>query len=110
MPLPNSSLIRDPGNRLVNEELDYDRDQLNKLHEILFAALNACQKSAYEAIMHSVENEEGCLFFINGHGGIVALLLPNALDRILRDILITRYENSSIKPFGGLTIVCGGDF
>ncbi|KAL9411119.1 hypothetical protein AB3S75_044830 [Citrus x aurantiifolia] len=190
MPLPNSSLIRDSGNRLVNEELDYDRDQLKKLHEKSFAALNACQKSAYEAIMRSVENEEGRLFFINGHGGtgktflwntiiaklrshskivlpvatsgIAALLLPNgrtahsrfhipldvtaestceirqgtllagllmktsliiwdeapmahkfcfeALDRTLRDILRTRYENSSIKPFGGLTIVCGGDF
>ncbi|KAH9687677.1 hypothetical protein KPL70_014854 [Citrus sinensis] len=59
MPLPNSSLIRDSGNRLVNEELDYDRDQLKKLHEKSFTALNACQKSAYEAIMHSVENEEG---------------------------------------------------
>ncbi|KAH9687645.1 ATP-dependent DNA helicase [Citrus sinensis] len=190
MPLPNSSLIRDSGNRLVNEELDYDRDQLKKLHEKSFAALNACQKSAYEAIMHSVENEKGCLFFINGHGGtgkiflwntiiaklishskivlpvatsgIAALLLPNgrtahsrfhipldviaectceirqgtllagllmktsliiwdeapmahkfcfeALDKTLRDILRTRYENTSIKPFGGLTIVCGGDF
>ncbi|KAH9668826.1 ATP-dependent DNA helicase [Citrus sinensis] len=190
MPLPNSSLIRDSGNRLVNEELDYDRDQLKKLHEKSFAALNACQKSAYEAIMHSVDNEEGRLFFINGHGGtgktflwntiiaklrshskivlpvatsgIAALLLPNgrtahsrfhipldvtaestceirqgtllagllmktsliiwdeapmahkfcfeALDKTLRDILRTRYENSSIKPFGGLTIVCGGDF
>ncbi|ESR61324.1 hypothetical protein CICLE_v10017725mg [Citrus x clementina] len=59
MPLPNSSLIRDSGNRLVNEELDYDRDQLKKLHEKSFAALNACQKSADEAIMHSVDNEEG---------------------------------------------------
>ncbi|KAK9203752.1 hypothetical protein WN943_014008 [Citrus x changshan-huyou] len=177
-------------NRLVNEELDYDRDQLKKLHEKSFTTLNACQKSAYEAIMHFVDNEEGRLFFINRHGGtgktflwntiiaklrshskivlpvatsgIAALLLPNgrtahsrfhipldvtvestceirqgtllagllmktsliiwdeepmahkfcfeALDRTLRDILRTRYENNYIKPFGGLTIVCGGDF
>ncbi|XP_024042716.1 uncharacterized protein LOC107175162 [Citrus sinensis] len=190
MPLLNSSLIRDSGNRLVNEELDYDRDQLKKLHEKSFTTLNACQKSAYEAIMHFVDNEEGRLFFINRHGGtgktflwntiiaklrshskivlpvatsgIAALLLPNgrtthsrfhipldvtvestceirqgtllagllmktsliiwdeepmahkfcfeALDRTLRDILRTRYENNYIKPFGGLTIVCGGDF
>ncbi|KAM6543032.1 hypothetical protein CsatB_007479 [Cannabis sativa] len=33
-----------------------------------------------------------------------------ALDKSLRDILRTRYENSTTKPFGGLTIVCGGDF
>ncbi|KAH9703708.1 helitron like n domain-containing protein [Citrus sinensis] len=79
MPLPNSSLIRDSGNRLVNEELDYDRDQLKKLHEKSFAALNACQKSAYEAIMHSVENEKGHLFFINGHGGIGKTFLWNTI-------------------------------
>ncbi|XP_062085732.1 uncharacterized protein LOC133791836 [Humulus lupulus] len=91
MPLPNPSLIRDSGNRLVNEELDYDRDQLKILHEKSFAALNPCQKSAYKAIVHSVENEQ-------------------ALDKTLRDILRTRFENSYNKPFGGLTIVCGGDF
>nr|XP_009789936.1 PREDICTED: uncharacterized protein LOC104237481 [Nicotiana sylvestris] len=33
-----------------------------------------------------------------------------ALDKTLRDILRMRYENSSDKPFGGLTVVCGGDF
>ncbi|XP_074374348.1 uncharacterized protein LOC141714746 [Apium graveolens] len=33
-----------------------------------------------------------------------------ALDKTLRDILSTRYENSSSEPFGGLTVVCGGDF
>uniref|UniRef100_A0A803PKB1 ATP-dependent DNA helicase n=1 Tax=Cannabis sativa TaxID=3483 RepID=A0A803PKB1_CANSA len=190
MSFPNSSLIRDLGNRLINEELDYDREQLNILHEKSFASLNPCQKSTYEAIMHSVENEQGNLFFINGHGGtsktflwntiiaklrsqsrivlpvatseIAALLLPNGrtahsrfhipldvtaestceirqgtllagllmktsliiwdeapmankfcfetLDKTLRDILRTRFESSSKKPFGGLTIVSGGDF
>ncbi|XP_060972332.1 uncharacterized protein LOC133038257 [Cannabis sativa] len=190
MSFPNSSLIRDLGNRLINEELDYDREQLNILHEKSFASLNPCLKSTYEAIMHSVENEQGNLFFINGHGGtgktflwntiiaklrsqsrivlpvatseIAALLLPNgrtahsrfhipldvtaestceirqgtllagllmktsliiwdetpmankfcfeALDKTLRDILRTRFESSFKKPFGGLTIECGGDF
>ncbi|XP_062075050.1 uncharacterized protein LOC133779064 [Humulus lupulus] len=140
MPLPNPSLIRDSGNRLVNEEIDYDRDQLKILHEKSFAALNPCQKSAYKAIVHSVENEQGNLFFINGHGGtaestceirqgtLLAELLVKtsliiwdeapmankfcfeALDKTLRDILRTRFENSSNKLFGGLTIVCGGDF
>ncbi|KAM6593271.1 hypothetical protein CsatA_000974 [Cannabis sativa] len=33
-----------------------------------------------------------------------------ALDKTLRDILRIRYENSTTKPFGGLTIICGGDF
>ncbi|XP_062075588.1 uncharacterized protein LOC133779672 [Humulus lupulus] len=159
MPLPNPSLIRDSGNRLVNEELDCDRDQLKILHEKSFAALNPCQKLAYKAIVYSVENEQ---VLPVATSGIAALLLPNgrtahsrfhiplnvtvestceirqgtllagllmktyliiwdeapmankfcfeALDKTLRDILRTRFENSSNKPFGGLTIVCGGDF
>uniref|UniRef100_A0A803NJP1 ATP-dependent DNA helicase n=1 Tax=Cannabis sativa TaxID=3483 RepID=A0A803NJP1_CANSA len=190
MPQPNSSLMRETCNRLVNEELDYDTKQLKILHDKSFALLNPSQKISYEAILNSVENEEGKLFFISGHGGtgktflwntviaklrseskivlsvatsgITALLLPNgrtahsrfhiplevttestceirhgtllaellmqtsliiwdeapmankycfkALDKTLRDILRTRYENSTTKPFGGLTIICGGDF
>ncbi|XP_049362072.1 uncharacterized protein LOC125826778 [Solanum verrucosum] len=190
MPLPDSALMRNVGNRLINEELDYDKDKLQILHDQSLALLNACQRPAYEAIITSVDNEEGKLFFIHGHGGtgktflwntiiskirsqskivlpvatsgITALLLPNgrtahsrfhiplditpestceikqgsqlaellkktaliiwdeapmanklcfeALDRTLRDILRDRYENSAMKPFGGITFVCGGDF
>ncbi|KAK9190000.1 hypothetical protein WN943_018600 [Citrus x changshan-huyou] len=101
MPLPNSSLIRDSGNRLVNEELDYDRDQLKKLHEKSFAALNACQKSAYEAIMHSVENEKGHLFFINGHGGIGKTFLWNTIiAKLISHSKIVLPVATSVVPKG----------
>ena len=33
-----------------------------------------------------------------------------ALDRTLRDILQNRFPNASARPFGGLTVVLGGDF
>jgi hypothetical protein len=33
-----------------------------------------------------------------------------ALDRTLRDILRHKNENSSKNPFGGMTVVLGGDF
>ncbi|XP_024995918.1 uncharacterized protein LOC112529076 [Cynara cardunculus var. scolymus] len=33
-----------------------------------------------------------------------------ALDKSLRDIMSCCYENSKDKPFGGLTVACGGDF
>ncbi|XP_074328085.1 uncharacterized protein LOC141665999 [Apium graveolens] len=157
MPQFNSSLTRDIGNILLNEELNYDRADLNILHEKSLHALNHHQKIAYDAIVHSVQHDKGKLFFISGHGGtgktflwntitsklrsdsmivlpvatsgIASLLLPNgrtthsrfcisldvtvestSLDKSLRDILSTRYEDSRSKPFGGLTVVCGGDF
>ncbi|KAL6540370.1 hypothetical protein OROHE_012141 [Orobanche hederae] len=189
MPQLDSSLTRDMGNRLLNEELDYDRVRLKALHEKSLSQLNIFQKSAYDAIVQSVQHDQGRLFFISGHGGtgktflwntiiskfrsesmivlpvattaIAALLMPNgrtahsrfrvpldlsakstceikygtqlakllqktsliiwdeapmgnkyafeALDKSLRDILSTRYENSRGRPFGGITMVCGGD-
>ncbi|XP_074361953.1 uncharacterized protein LOC141702153 [Apium graveolens] len=190
MSQPDTSLTQDLANRLLNEELDYDRAALKILHEKSLNALNYFQKSAYDAILHSVEHDEGKLFFVSGHGGtgktflwdtiasklrseslivlpvatsgLASLLLPNgrtahsrfriplditaestceikhgtqlakllqktsliiwdeapmthkycfeALDKTLRDLLSTRYADSRTKPFGGLTVVCGGDF
>ncbi|KAK1349777.1 hypothetical protein POM88_054784 [Heracleum sosnowskyi] len=190
MPQPDSSLTRDLGNRLLNEELDYDRPKLKALHQKNINALNESQKRAYDAIVQSVQLDEGKIFFVSGHGGtgktflwntitskfrsesmivlpvatsgIASLLLPNgrtahsrfripldvtaestceikhgtqlakllqktsliiwdeapmtnkycfeALDKTLRDILSTRYENSRSRPFGGITMVFGGDF
>ncbi|KAK1400270.1 ATP-dependent DNA helicase [Heracleum sosnowskyi] len=190
MPQPDPSLLRDSGNRLLYEELNYDTTQLKVLHEQSHDALNNSQKIAYDTIIQSVEKEDGVLFFINGRGGtgktflwntiiaklrsnskivlavatsgIAALLLPNgrtahsrfhiplditaestceirhgtqlaklllktsliiwdeapmahkhcfeALDMTLKDILRVRDESSTTKPFGGLTMVCGGDF
>ncbi|XP_074355163.1 uncharacterized protein LOC141693869 [Apium graveolens] len=189
-PQPDSSLTRDLLNRLLNEELDYDHAALKILHEKSLNDLNQFQKGAYDVILHSVQNDEGRLFFISGHGGtgktflwntitsklrseslivppvatsgLASLLLPNgrtthsrfriplditaestceikhgtqlakllqktsliiwdeapmthkycfeALDKTLRDLLNTRYDNCRSKPFGGLTVVCGGDF
>ncbi|KAK1389588.1 hypothetical protein POM88_017766 [Heracleum sosnowskyi] len=190
MPQPDSSLTRDLGNRLLNEELDYDRPKLKALHQKNINALNESQKRAYDAIVQYVQLDEGKMFFVSGHGGtgktflwntitsrfrsesmivlpvatsgIASLLLPNgrtahsrfripldvtaestceikhgtqlakllqktsliiwdeapmtnkycfeALDKTLRDILSTRYENSRSRPFGGMTVVFGGDF
>ncbi|KAK1358497.1 ATP-dependent DNA helicase [Heracleum sosnowskyi] len=33
-----------------------------------------------------------------------------ALDKTLRDIISTQYKESRSKPFGGITMVFGGDF
>ena len=70
MPLPDNTLMRNVENRLINEELDYDKGELKKMHEKSFKLLNSFQLPAYEAIISSVYNNEGTLFFIHGHGGI----------------------------------------
>ncbi|XP_024981688.1 uncharacterized protein LOC112518279 [Cynara cardunculus var. scolymus] len=157
MPLPNQQLLLELRNRLVNEELDYNREDLRVVHDTNFSLLNQCQSKAYEAIMDFIYEDLGQLIFIHGRvgtrktflwktivarlrskgkivlpvasSGIAALLLPNgrtahsrfcipldvtaestSLDKSLRDILSTRYEDNKSRPFGGLTVVCGGDF
>ncbi|XP_024979018.1 uncharacterized protein LOC112516232 [Cynara cardunculus var. scolymus] len=191
MPLPNQQLLLELQNRLVNEELDHNREDLRVVHDTNFPLLNQCQSEAYEAIMDYGYEGRGHLIFYHGRGvtgktflwktivarlrsegkivlpialsGIAALLLLNgrtshsrfripldvtaestceishgtqlaellqkktfliiwdeapmahrycleALDKSLRDILSTRYEDSKSRPFGGLTVVWGSNF
>lgn len=84
MPLPNSTLMNDTGNRLINEELEYDKGLLKEVHDKSFALLNDYQNIAYEAVIKSVVNEKGQLFFINGHSGTGKTFLWNTIISRLR--------------------------
>ena len=190
MPLPDNTVMQGLRNRLLNEELNYDRCALEKESMEMFGKLNLDQRKAFDAITESVKNTLEKLIFVNGYGGtgktflwkaittslrsegkivlavassgIAALLLPGgrtahsrfhiplkinnestcdikhgsylaellnktslilwdeapmtnkycyeALDKTLRDILRFTNANSKDKPFGGITIVMGGDF
>nr|XP_023912503.1 uncharacterized protein LOC112024097 [Quercus suber] len=190
IPYPNTLLLRQSNNRVVLEELDYDRNSLATEHIKLLAGLNIDQRNIYEEVIDSVSENKGGFFFVYGHGGtgktylwktiicrlrsegkiviaiassrIAALLLPGgrtahsrfqipinvtdsstcgikqgsqiaelmikaslivwdeapmahrncfeAVDRSLRDILRFSNSNSGETPFGGKTIVLGGDF
>ncbi|CAL4998052.1 unnamed protein product [Urochloa decumbens] len=190
MPIPDTTIIHGLNNRLVNEELNYDRDFLKTVHIDLLQKLNSGQRRAFDLIIQSVEENLSDSIFVDGHGGtgktflwkaiatrlrsegkivltvassgIAALLLQGgrtahsrfhiplktnnestcnikqgtflaelikktsliiwdeapmtnrncfeALDKSLRDILRFRNDNSEDKPFGGMTVVLGGDF
>ncbi|KAJ9547468.1 hypothetical protein OSB04_020011 [Centaurea solstitialis] len=69
MPLPNQSLLHESRNRLVNEELDYNREDLRVVHDTNFLLLNQCQKKSYDAIMDYVYEDRDDLLFIHGRGG-----------------------------------------
>lgn len=56
-------------NRLIFEELDYDREKnLEDFHN-LHAKLTVEQKTIFEKIVGSVEKNENSLYFVNGGGG-----------------------------------------
>lgn len=188
--LPKCAELRELGNRLLNEEMSYDKDKQKEEHDSIFGKLNAEQKVAFDSIIESTNKGLGKLMFVDGYGGtgktylwraittklrsegkivltvascgIAALLLHGgrtahsrfhiplivteestcdikqgshlaellkktslilwdeapmanricfeALDRSLRDILRSKGEDNSTKPFGGMTVVLGGDF
>ncbi|XP_010497251.1 PREDICTED: uncharacterized protein LOC104774316, partial [Camelina sativa] len=184
MPTPDKELLKALRNSLLQEEKRYNVPKELADHNSLFATLNKEQREVYDAVIESVIEKKGKLFFVYGPGGtgktflyktiisrlrsekkivlpvassgIAALLLPGgrtahsrfkiplnalddtmcninkgtfvaeliiqteliiwdeapmthrhafeALDRTLRDLM------SSERPFGGKTVVLGGDF
>jgi hypothetical protein len=57
------------GNRLVEEELAYDRHSLTADADNAEDRLNGDQRNVYETILNAMRNKEGKLFFVYGSGG-----------------------------------------
>ncbi|KAK9698409.1 hypothetical protein RND81_08G102300 [Saponaria officinalis] len=66
---PSEIFIRDSGNRLLAEELSYDKKELAEEYSKLLPSLTDEQRRSYDIIMTVVQKDQGGLFFIYGHGG-----------------------------------------
>jgi hypothetical protein len=188
--MPSADQLGEIRNRLINEEMNYDKDKERDDHHRIYSNLNDGQKIVFHAIMESVDTNQEKLIFVDGPGGtcktylwkvvitkiqsegkivhvvascgIIAHLLDGgwtthsrfhsplnttdestcdikqgidlaalfnktsliiwdeapmahrncfeALDKSLCDILWCINENSDRIPFGGMTILLGGDF
>jgi hypothetical protein len=69
MPYLNTLLLSQSNNRLLQEELDYDRIFLVEEHSKLFSDLNYEQRKIYDAVIRSVTENKGGVLFVYGHGG-----------------------------------------
>ncbi|XP_074300480.1 uncharacterized protein LOC141631751 [Silene latifolia] len=69
MPYPDVDILATCSNRLLDDELSYDKDVLKKEHEVLTFSMTNEQKSIYRKIMFSVENGQGGVYFVYGYGG-----------------------------------------
>ncbi|XP_039845437.1 uncharacterized protein LOC120704951 [Panicum virgatum] len=67
--LPNADDLDKLGNRLVNEQNSYDKDQLKDEHMTIHSKLNPDQRNAFAAIIGSVEKGPGKQIFVEGYGG-----------------------------------------
>ncbi|KAK1668043.1 hypothetical protein QYE76_056202 [Lolium multiflorum] len=67
--LPNSSEIKELGNRLVNEEMSYNKEEQREEHSRIFGNLNREQINAFDSIMESIDKDLGKQVFVDGYGG-----------------------------------------
>ncbi|KEH40062.1 PIF1-like helicase [Medicago truncatula] len=188
--LPNAADMPTFTNRLIIDELNFNKVELEKTHADILLMLTDEQRCVHDKIMESVGSDDNGFFYLYGYGGtgktfiwkrlsvavrskglivlnaasngIAALLLPGgrtahstptvpfeinealsltmekdspradlmhaakliiwdeapmmhrwcfeAVDRSLRDIMSKNDPLNALKPFGGTTIVLGGDF
>jgi hypothetical protein len=72
------------GNRLIDEELAYNLNELKHESEKLVGNLNSEQYKAFKMIRDAVLNNKGGLFFVSGYGGTGKTYLWNAIVTTIR--------------------------
>ncbi|KEH28056.1 PIF1-like helicase [Medicago truncatula] len=152
-------------NKLIVDELNYNKDELEKTHADMLLMLIDEQRYVHEKILESVTTmvsfsymvtvvrknlymktlsavvrPKGLIVLNDASSGIVTLLLPGGrtaystlivpieimrhhrlrwkrivlgqtwFDRLMRDIMSKNDPLNEFKPFGGMTVVLGGDF
>ncbi|PNY07550.1 helicase-like protein [Trifolium pratense] len=84
MPQPDDGLVPDRGNRLIYDELNYDRNLLADEHRILMSSMTTEQRKIYDKIMTRVQENMPGFFFLNGYGGTGKTYIWRALSAALR--------------------------
>ncbi|XP_021997718.1 uncharacterized protein LOC110894799 [Helianthus annuus] len=81
--LDDDYLISDR-NRLINEELSFDTDELRAEFNNLHRSLNDDQRAVYNEIMDAARSGKGGVFFVYGYGGTGKTFLWKTLGASIR--------------------------
>jgi hypothetical protein len=63
MPRPDPGLLPDKGNRLIYDELNYDRQSLAEEHRLLMSTMTVEQRKLYDKIMARIQENKPGFFF-----------------------------------------------
>ena len=83
MPIPDSSELYQ-GNRLIEEELNYDRNKLREEFNNMKTVMTDEQRHAFNTIMNALSTNCGAVFFLYGYGGTGKTFLWRTLTSALR--------------------------
>ena len=84
MPFPEGISLYDIQNRLLMDQLNYDKEALKLESEGLINNMTNEQRSAFDRIMDAVKNNISKVFFLNGYGGTGKTYVWNALSSTIR--------------------------
>ncbi|XP_074370042.1 uncharacterized protein LOC141711481 [Apium graveolens] len=84
IPMPPAKFLDRCKNKFVLEETNYYRKEMLQQHEQLVSNLNEEQKNVYEAILNSVDKNDGGFFFVYRSGCCGKTYLWNTLITKLR--------------------------
>jgi len=92
----------------IVDELQYNKEDMAKEHDILFKALNDEQVHVYQDIMTAVLSKKGGFFFLYGYGGTWKTFLCKTLSVALRSkgMIVLNVASSGIASLllpGGKT-------
>ncbi|KAK9683396.1 hypothetical protein RND81_10G137800 [Saponaria officinalis] len=80
LPFSDYNLNSEHANKLISDELSYDRDALRREHEILTSPMTSEQKSVYTQIMDAVENRNDVILLPRGHTAHSRFSIPINVD------------------------------
>ncbi|KAK9055983.1 hypothetical protein SSX86_027070 [Deinandra increscens subsp. villosa] len=86
LPEPQGEYVRLLDNRLLMEELCYDRDALAVENSKMRSVMHPKQAEIYDIVMHSLAENTQALLFVYGHGGTGKTFLWKAITSAFRSI------------------------
>lgn len=84
MPRPNMCLISESQNKVIYDELNYDRQSLTSEHAHLLSTMTIEQREIYDKITTSVAENRGGVYFLYGYGGTGKTFIWRAISAALR--------------------------
>ncbi|KAG0560756.1 hypothetical protein KC19_9G010700 [Ceratodon purpureus] len=84
MPIPTLNWSHHRGNRFINEQLQWNREDLELYVQEHEPQLNGEQRYCYDAILSSIEDQSGVVFFVNGPAGTGKTFLYNIVTANVR--------------------------